>query len=513
MKGSLHQGPLRTQRDFIGLCDQLRLSFMLYPLPVLRLTRSFFDTFDWRLFQNGWVLEFDEGLPPLARLRGMGVAANYQEMPLPGVPRFAHEFPNGQMREQLQATAGDRALMPLGSVSLRVTPYRVSDEREKLVFHLEKEQLLQPGDARRGRTLLATARIRTLRGYEKAGRHALSLLEQPSERGSFPTDPFDRCMRLIGRTPGDYSTRLRIELVPDTDARAAIAKILVFLLDIMERNLPGIEADLDAEFLHDFRIAARRSRSIINKTLGVFAAPELVRFKREFSWLSDTTSGQRDLDVFLHDLPRYQAEADLSGQLEPLRLLLEEDRRAEHARLVAVLRSERLSGFLRDWREWLLGVAALADASAPLLDVASRSIGRLYRRMLKRAPLAGAGLYSEALHELRKTGKQLRYLLEAFRSLYLEEDIELIVAQLRKLQNVLGDIVDFHVQRTHLLEWRERLGAQPDIPPGAMVAMERLAERFDALEKQAAERFLGRYARFAAPETRTRIDRLFVEEP
>lgn len=515
MKGSFYQSSLCTQREFSSLCYRLRASFRMDALPVHRLTRSFFDTFDWRLFRNGWVLEFDDCLPPVARLRGAGAAAKYEEQALERIPRFACELPIGPIRKQLQATTGDRALMNLGNVNLRVTPYRASDDQQKLVFFLDKEQLLQPGDGRRGRTLLVSVRIRTLRGYEKAGRHALSFVEQRAARPSLPPDAFDRCMPLLGRTPGDYSTRLRVHFAPGMGARTAVAQILLFLLDIMERNLPGIETDLDTEFLHDFRIAARRSRSIINKTLGVFAAPELARFKREFSWLSKITCGQRDLDVFLHDLSGYQADqdADLSGQLAPLRTMLEEERRAEHARLVATLGSERLQGFLRDWRELMVVTAdAAADgAGPPLLGVASRSIARLYRRVLKRAPQAGAGLYSEALHELRKTGKQLRYLLEAFRSLYNEEDIELIIAQLRRLQNVLGDIVDFHVQRTRLLAWRERLGAQPDNPTASIAAIERLAERFDALERQAAERFLGRYARFTAPETRARIDRLFGE--
>ncbi|MBI2994623.1 MAG: CHAD domain-containing protein [Gammaproteobacteria bacterium] len=511
MKGSMFQRSLATQREFADLRERLRGAVRLDPLPVRSTSRSYFDTFDWRLYNKGLALEFDASATAKARLREIGAAAAFEEQALKSVPRFASGFPAGALRDQLDETLDERALLPLGSVNLRVTPYRASDAQGKILYFLEKEQILQKGAGRRGRTLATHVRVRTLRGYEKAGRQALSLLKKGKAVSKSPADPFGPCMSMLGRVPGEYSTRLRIRLSPEIGARAGISEVLLFLLDIMERNVPGVEEDLDSEFLHDFRIAARRSRSLISRTLGIFAGQEMARIKRDFSWLSQMSSGQRDLDVFLHDLPGYQTEPDMGRpeHLEPLRALLEEDRAGEHARLTAALRSRRFLGFVDDWRESLAGGAATSGAGMPLAIVANGSIRRQYRKLMKKAPEAGQ--YSEALHDLRKNGKQLRYLLEAFRSLYPSEDIEEVIAQLRRLQNVLGDIVDFHVQRTRLLGWRDRLLARPGTPADTIEAVDRLAQKFDAMEKQAADGFLACHARFAAAENTERIIRLFGE--
>ena len=45
--------------------------------------------------------------------------------------------------------------------------------------------------------------------------------------------------------------------------------------------------------------------------------------------------------------------------------------------------------------------------------------------------------------------------MEAFRTLFLAKDVEQAIRQLRKLQNVLGDIVDFQVQQQYLSQWQE----------------------------------------------------------
>ena len=44
------------------------------------------------------------------------------------------------------------------------------------------------------------------------------------------------------------------------------------LLDIMVANEPGMRADLDTEFLHDYRVSLRRTRSLLGQIKNVFPA-------------------------------------------------------------------------------------------------------------------------------------------------------------------------------------------------------------------------------------------------
>ena len=72
-----------------------------------------------------------------------------------------------------------------------------------------------------------------------------------------------------------------------------------------EPTRPALRDDIDSEFLHDYRVAVRRT------PLGAGRWPSGVVARRaarrtcgaEFKWLGDITSPTRDLDVFLLDLP------------------------------------------------------------------------------------------------------------------------------------------------------------------------------------------------------------------
>jgi CHAD domain-containing protein len=335
--------------------------------------------------------------------------------------------------------------------------------------------------------------------------------------GDRPHGSFRTAMRLLRRNPGDYSGRLRVRLSRAQTARQALAKVLLFLLDIAERNLQGIEADIDTEFLHDFRISCRRSRSLVTQVRGVLPAADLARFRDAFSWLSTITSPRRDLDVFLLALPGHAAglEAATRAALEPFWQLLRTERAREHERLLQELRSERFAGFRRDWRGFLVD-AMRAEGAAneePVMTAAGTAIWRVYRRLLRDGRTAGTGSYSEALHELRKTGKKLRYLLEAFRTLYPEDDMEAVIAALRKLQNVLGDIVDSAVQQSYLREWGAALAARRGIPEATGPALAQLCASPEREAEAAGRKFRARFAAFSAPETEARMRCLFGRRP
>ena len=44
-------------------------------------------------------------------------------------------------------------------------------------------------------------------------------------------------------------------------APVAVARLLLRLLDTCESNVDGVLRDIDTEFLHDLRVAVRRTRS------------------------------------------------------------------------------------------------------------------------------------------------------------------------------------------------------------------------------------------------------------
>jgi CHAD domain-containing protein len=513
MKTRIFQRALSSQRRFGPFLERVRGEFDVAREPPRRFRRNYFDTFDWRLYRAECTLEIDELPEPRARLCGIGAAGPLLEEAAGQVPQWFRDFPGRMIRPELSRLAGERALIRLGAVEIRASPYEIRDRAGKILAHVAKEQVLDDSHGGRGRTVATSVRVRPLRGYEEVAEEMLEDLAGPAAAKA--EGAFRAALRLLGRTPGDYSSRLRVQLSETQSARQALATVLLFLLELAERNLEGVEADIDTEFLHDFRISCRRSRSLVTQVHGVLPPADLARFRDAFSWLSTATSPQRDLDVFLLALPQYASVLQPTARraLEPFRQLLEADRAREHAHLLQELRSTRFAAFRRDWRAFLVesieGPAAKSAGGEPVMPVAGRAIWRVYRRLLRDGPAAGAGGYSEALHELRKTGKKLRYLLEAFRTLYPEKNIESVIAVLRKLQNVLGDVVDCAVQQSYLREWSAALAARGDVPAATVETLAELGALREAEGAAAEGKFRARFTAFAGPEMEARMRRLF----
>lgn len=305
---------------------------------------------------------------------------------------------------------------------------------------------------------------------------------------------------------------------PATPAAQALAQLLLVQFEIIERAGTGIRADSNPAVLHEFRVACRRSRTLATRVKKVLPATELRRFKAAFVWLSDVTGPCRDLDVFLQYLEN-MAAADIDAEvgLDQLREILRSDRRLARARMLRALRSKRYQRFKSDWRALLEraagGEVEASRAALPTSKVSNVSIWRSYRRILKTGKtikLRGRQLdagETTAVHDLRKECKKLRYLLEAFAGLYPEDEIHVAVKSLKKLQNVLGGIVDAEVQALTLQRLSARL--EPHACGTVLRTVHLLLNDCDRREKACLEDYARCFKRFTSKSKRRNFRQLF----
>lgn len=281
--------------------------------------------------------------------------------------------------------------------------------------------------------------------------------------------------------------------------------ILRGLFDVMLANEPGTRAGLDPTPLHDFRVALRRTRSAISRLPGVLPQDVRERFGAEFKWLGAVTSPTRDYDVFLELLPAYESalgsqlgeDADLSefgDRLQPRR-------NAEQSAMVEQLNSARYAELKDTWQSFLDGDPAdwnagsgAPDARRPAKDVASQEIWRSFERSMERASAIGDESPDEDFHELRKDLKKLRYLLEFFRDLYPQEELDESIAALKAIQDVLGEINDLAVQQQVVRE----------LTPG-----HRLQPYLEARLRQQRDAFPAAFAEFGSEAVGERFRQLF----
>jgi CHAD domain-containing protein len=117
---------------------------------------------------------------------------------------------------------------------------------------------------------------------------------------------------------------------------------------------------------------------------------------------------------------------------------------------------------------------------------------------------------AEDYHELRKKGKELRYLLELFGTkLFDEEAVTPLIKSLKALQDVLGRHQDREVQIAMLRSSAEEVSTLPGGGPACM-AMGALVERLRVDEQAARDEFAGCFAQLAAKRQRALVRETFV---
>jgi CHAD domain-containing protein len=476
--------------------------------------RTFWDTFDGRLHGAGLALA-DAG----NRLVLMA-ATTYAEQASGDHVRRARrllidDLPPGALRDALAPLLEMRALTPIARVRSRLLPVNVLDDVGKIVVRLRAEEpmALSGGDGKL--TLRPRLHVIAVRGYDAEFDLVLKLLTGDVGLQHAPRPILDDAVEALGGTIGGTSSKLRITLDPGDRADAAAAAILRRLLDVIALNLPGTLTDVDSEFLHDLRVAVRRSRALQRELRGVFAPEPLRVFRGGFRELQALTGPTRDLDVQLLEFGELAAGLTdgAAADVAPLRRLLEQRLVAERQKMVRGLRSERTRALLDNWRDFLDGLVAATeddrpDAARPVADVAGERIGKVYRQMVGMGRAIDDESPHEALHDLRKKGKELRYLLEFFASLYPTEVVKPMVATLKGLQDVLGRFQDREVQADLLRALGNDI-ATMEGGAAALMAMGVLVERLTEQQEQARAQFAASFEQFAAKPQRKLVSQTF----
>jgi CHAD domain-containing protein len=478
--------------------------------------KTFYDSFDWRIHRSGGTYQTSGFGPSRVHLWRETAGRVRHRLRHPGDPGFAADLPPGALRSQLAAVLSIRRLLPLVTSSLRVRTIAVLDDEEKTTVRLCIERgASSPPEGGELHDLEPRVTIAPVRGYDSERMRLAGFLSE--ECGLLPdaAGELAHALEPLGRVPGDYTSKFGLTLDPEMPARDAARAIHLSLLNVVLRNEEGTRRDLDSEFLHDFRVAIRRTRSALTQIREVYPALDVERFKEELRWLFIETGPKRDLDVYLLKMEVYKEALpeEIRADLDPLEEFIERKQKLAHDRLVAVLDSERYRCLLEDWRAFLeeapAGSLLARNAERPVREVASERIWGIYRRMVKRGRAIDDDSSALVLHDVRIRGKKLRYLLEFFRSLYPEEAIGWLVAELKRLQDNLGDFNDYQVQSQSLQRFAAEMAEEGSASVRTHLAMGRLLAHLDAGQAAERSRFAKRFDGFASPENRRTFARLF----
>ena len=183
------------------------------------------------------------------------------------------------------------------------------DVRNKTVARLriESGRARLPMTRHDWRPLPTVITLTGLRGYEDVYRTLAPIVESRPGVEACPEGFDGLILRQLGAQPY-VGPSPELDLLPTVAAEIGARQIHRALLGILVANEPGLRARLDTEFLHDFRVTVRRTRSCSARSGACFRPTCWRTSRRSFrGWAS--SGPPRDMDVLVLSLRTQRDEA------------------------------------------------------------------------------------------------------------------------------------------------------------------------------------------------------------
>ncbi len=469
-------------------------------LPARRATCTVLDTFDGRIRAAGLVLQIES--PGGRRLVVLG--DEMMEAPLPGriVPRLPGSLPAGPIRDRIAPLMGTRVLLASQSFTSTRTEGVIRGADGALIARLVRHERLRVADS--AITGLALLEVHRVAGHRRFARELVARLTGagvPRRRGSAG----DLATAALDRPPVRFDNSPTVPLDPEIRSADGFRLVLDHLASLVEATWDGVANRTDPEFLHDFRVAIRRTRSLLTAGRQVLPDAEAEAARAGLGRLAGATSDARDLEVHLMEWGRYTAGLDASviADLEPLKTLLSERLDAAYRQVAVTLNDDANRQIVAEWRRWLRTEhTELGEfGHQPLGASVANLVLRAHRLLLQNGRLITAESPAAQLHDLRRDAKRLRYLLECFASLMPAQPQRQFVKRLKLLQDNLGQHQDAEVHVAQLSAFAEELQLR-GVDHRVLLGMGRLSERIDQRRLAARSAFAVRFAEYDTRDTK-----------
>ena len=253
-----------------------------------------------------------------------------------------------------------------------------------------------------------------------------------------------------------------------TIARAfeAIVQACLHALLVNAALIPSQEA---LEATHKARIALRRLRGALKLFKPVLEQGALDTLTHDIKWIAGQLGTARDADVFQTEVfDPAEADQAIPGATD-LATIMRGLQRQAHADLQDALRSQR-------WRLLLLDLLAFSTEGvrqdkrdAGYRPFVQKRLEHSRHALAKNATILST-MPSEAMHEVRKSAKMLRYNLDFFEDAKKlgrgSRSFHRLQADLQVLQETLGTLHDHDAMRDHL----RAVMVERDVPVGTPFA-------------------------------------------
>ena len=285
----------------------------------------------------------------------------------------------------------------------------------------------------------------------------------------------------------------------------AVRKILSYQLGRFREQLPGLQQDLDTEFVHQARVATRRMRSALRLFRDAVPQATGAYLAGELQWLGGVLGAVRDLDVFLLNLSLFKDRLLRfpARKRKVFENWIVRHRRAPFTALGEALASARFINLERRLIRFLDGPLP----QRPRAPLAVKQVGEVAPAIIKEkfdAVLAQGAKVLEnpkikQFHLLRIEMKKLRYACEFMAPAY-GGAFDPFIDRTVDIQDCLGEIQDTVFTRAFIdylfAAWKDKL-----IGPALVFILGEICQLQGEIALDRQGRFGKIWERFAAEET------------
>ncbi len=473
-----------------GFLEALGEIFAIHKEPLATERRVHYDTADWQLSLHRLALCMNA---KTLALRSYDAVFPLEELPCPSLPTATTDLPHSRLRERLVALIDDLPLTRLFSLHTRIIPVRILDRREKTTVRLVIEEHVLAKNTQPS-PLQPRVWVHPLRGYQKEAQRVVLWCR---EQGLIPANRSvnQEVLETTGRSPGKYSLKRPLSIQPGVPVEQAVRRLLRLLLAMVRYNERGLRHEDNPLYLHDFRVAVRRARSLLGQTREVFPPKGVRRFRKDLAQLGRSTGSARDLDVFLllQDAYRQRLPADSRPAFQPFSAFLQQERREHYRTLAKTFETKRYRAIIREWEAFTSRLEGDESHTPVVKGFVLERVVEKYRTLAPIEPSSLQYADSEQLHRLRIECKKIRYLLDFFPTALPEIPVRAVLKQLKRVQRTLGRIQDISVQSALIQEFDTTGGGFAFHENGTHYALEILLTSLTSERRVLQQRVVGEF--------------------
>jgi CHAD domain-containing protein len=249
---------------------------------------------------------------------------------------------------------------------------------------------------------------------------------------------------------------------------------------------------LEAEPVHQMRVATRRLRASLRIFYSLMDAQWADELEQELRWLAHLLGNVRDLDV-LRERLREAANPEDRRTLAPLQRLLGKRHRDAQTAMLEGLKSERYTELIERLRIGSHAPEMSIESGEPPLEILLPQITDAWKTLARAANKLSPNDASIKYHRVRKMAKRVRYATDALLPNVAHEDssqcedTEQFIKRIKKLQDSLGELQDAVVaEKTVSIILDSKLLAKHD-------RLEAAAKRLIASQKKAAKKAVRKF--------------------